>query len=448
VNEQDNLAGRVKRYARVGAAVGGFAARLAGERYLGVKTDRRRQAAELAAALGGLKGPLMKVAQIMSTIPDALPKEYVSELAQLQADAPPMGWHFVKRRMSTELGPQWQRRFENFEHQAAAAASLGQVHRALGHDGARLACKLQYPDMQSAVEADLRQLKLIFSIYERYDRAIVTDQIHAEIAARLREELDYALEARHMRLYGAMLAKEKGVHVPRMVPELSTGRLLTMTWLDGTPLLAFIKAHSDQAMRDRIAYNMFRAWYVPFYFYGVIHGDPHLGNYTIRPDGTVNLLDFGCIRIFQPHFVKGVIDLYHALLNDDRDLAVHAYESWGFQGLTRETIDVLNRWAHFVYAPLMEDRARRIQESASGVYGREVAESVHSDLRRLGPVKPPREFVFMDRAAIGLGSVFLHLGAEINWYRLFQELIEGFDSAAVERRQRKLTAQVGITAPT
>jgi predicted unusual protein kinase regulating ubiquinone biosynthesis (AarF/ABC1/UbiB family) len=444
VSEQDNLAGRVKRYARVGAAVGGFAARLAGERYLGVKVDRKRHAAELAAALGGLKGPLMKVAQIMSSIPDALPKEYVAELAQLQADAPPMGWHFVKRRMASELGPQWQRRFHNFEHQAAAAASLGQVHRALGHDGAQLACKLQYPDMQSAVEADLRQLKLIFSIYERYDRAIVTDQIHAEIAARLREELDYALEARHMRLYGAMLAEEAGVHVPVPVGELSTGRLLTMSWLDGTPLLPFIKAHSDQAMRDRIAYNMFRAWYVPFYFYGVIHGDPHLGNYTIRPDGTVNLLDFGCVRIFQPHFVKGVIDLYHALLNDDRELALHAYESWGFKDLSKETIEVLNRWAHFVYAPLMEDRSRRIQETSSGVYGREVAEGVHADLRHLGPVKPPREFVFMDRAAIGLGSVFLHLGAEINWYRLFRELIEGFDSAALAQRQTALLQQMGI----
>ena len=444
MSEQDNLAGRVKRYARVGAAVGGFAARLAGERYLGVKTDRKRQAAELAAALGGLKGPLMKVAQIMSTIPDALPKEYVAELAHLQADAPPMGWHFVKRRMASELGPHWQQRFDNFEHQAAAAASLGQVHRALGHDGARLACKLQYPDMQSAVEADLRQLKLIFSIYERYDRAIVTDQIHAEIAARLREELDYALEARHMRLYGAMLAKETGVHVPQPVGALSTGRLLTMNWLDGTPLLAFIKAHGDQAMRDRIAYNMFRAWYVPFYYYGVIHGDPHLGNYTIRADGTVNLLDFGCIRIFQAHFVKGVIDLYHALLNDDRELAVHAYESWGFKDLGKETVEVLNRWAHFVYAPLMEDRERRIQETSSGVFGREVAESVHADLRRLGPVKPPREFVFMDRAAIGLGSVFLHLGAEINWYRLFRELIADFDAGALQQRQTALLAEMGI----
>ncbi len=442
--EDDNLAGRVRRYARVGAAVGGLAARLAGQRYLGMKLDRDRHAAELAAALGGLKGPLMKVAQIMSTIPDALPKEYVAELAQLQADAPPMGWPFVKRRMNAELGVNWQKRFFSFEHAAAAAASLGQVHRAMSHDGERLACKLQYPDMQSAVEADLKQLRLIFSIYERYDRAIVTKDIHAEIAARLREELDYRLESKHMALYGEMLAKEKDVEVPVPVGDLSTGRLLTMSWLDGTPLMAFIKTHGDIEMRNRVAYNMFRAWYVPFYYYGVIHGDPHLGNYTLKPDGSVNLLDFGCIRIFGASFVKGVIDLYHALLSNDRDLAVQAYESWGFANLTNETIDVLNRWAGFVYGPLMEDRARRIQEKSSGVYGREVAESVHADLRRLGPVKPPREFVFMDRAAIGLGSVFLHLGAEINWHRLFRELIEGFDVKELDRRQKKLLKKLDL----
>jgi len=444
MSEADNLAGRVRRYARVGAAMGGFAARLAGERYLGVKVDRGRHAAELAAALGGLKGPLMKVAQIMSTIPDALPKEYVAELAQLQADAPPMGWPFVKRRMQSELGPDWPRRFRDFEHEAAAAASLGQVHRATGHDGRRLACKLQYPDMQSAVEADLGQLRLIFAIYERYDKAIVTDQIHAEIAARLREELDYELEGRHMGLYRGMLAKEDQVHVPEGVEALSTRRLLTMTWLEGMPLLAFIEAHADKAMRNRIAHNMFRAWYVPFYYYGVIHGDPHLGNYTIRPDGSVNLLDYGCVRIFGAKFVQGVIDLYHALERDDRALAVHAYESWGFQNLNKETIDVLNRWAGFVYGPLLEDRSRRIQETSSGVYGREVAEGVHADLRRLGPVKPPREFVFMDRAAIGLGSVFLHLGAEINWHRMFKELIDGFDVAALDKQQKKLMKQVGL----
>lgn len=444
MSEDNSLPGRVRRYARVGSAVGGLAARMAGARYLGWSLDRGQHAAELTAALGGLKGPLMKVAQIMATIPDALPKEYVQELAQLQADAPSMGWAFVKRRMAAELGPGWRQRFAAFEHEAAAAASLGQVHRATSHAGERLACKLQYPEMQSAVEADLKQLRLIFALYERYDRAIATREIHAEIAARLREELDYGLESRHMALYGAMLRDEAGVHVPAVLPDLSTRRLLTMTWLDGQKLLDYIASHDDIADRNRVALNMFRAWYVPFYGYGVIHGDPHLGNYTVRADASVNLLDFGCVRVFRPSFVKGVIDLYHALLDGDEALAVHAYESWGFKGLNTEVIAVLNRWAAFVYGPLMEDRDRRIQESRSGVYGREVAEGVHAELRRLGPVTPPREFVFMDRAAIGLGSVFLHLKAEINWYRLFHELIGGFDVDVLARRQAKTLKTAGV----
>lgn len=447
MSEDNSLPGRVRRYARVGTAVGGLAARMAGARYLGWELDRGRHAAELKAALGGLKGPLMKVAQIMATIPDALPKEYVQELAQLQANAPSMGWAFVRRRMAAELGPDWQTRFASFEHGAAAAASLGQVHKALAHDGRLLACKLQYPDMQSAVEADLQQLRLIFGIYERYDRAIATREIHKEIAARLREELDYGLEARHMALYGAMLGGERQVHVPEVLPELSTKRLLTMTWLDGRPLLDYIAKYENLEDRNRVALNMFRAWYVPFYSYGVIHGDPHLGNYTVRPDGSVNLLDFGCIRVFHAKFVQGVIDLYHALLRGDQALAVHAYESWGFKGLNKEVIAVLNRWAEFVYGPLMEDRDRRIQESHSGVYGREVAEGVHAELRRLGPVTPPREFVFMDRAAIGLGSVFLHLKAEINWYRLFHDLIEDFDVKALAKRQAKALKSAGVPLP-
>jgi predicted unusual protein kinase regulating ubiquinone biosynthesis (AarF/ABC1/UbiB family) len=141
--ERNSLGGRVKRYARVTGAVGGLAARVAGERYLGLSLDKGAHAAELREALGGLKGPLMKVAQILATIPDALPKEYTNELVQLQADAPSMGWLFVKRRMSRELGAGWQQKFASFEHEAAAAASLGQVHRATDHDGDALAVKPQ-----------------------------------------------------------------------------------------------------------------------------------------------------------------------------------------------------------------------------------------------------------------------------------------------------------------
>ncbi|MBB4264953.1 ABC1 kinase family protein [Roseospira visakhapatnamensis] len=431
--ENNNLGGRVRRYAQVSTAMSGIAARAAGERYLGMRFDKGRQASELREALGGLKGPLMKVAQILSTIPEALPEEYTRELAQLQADAPRMGWPFVRRRMKAELGADWPARFGTFDREATAAASLGQVHRATLPDGTRLACKLQYPDMASVVEADLRQLKWIISIYRSYDSAIDPSDIHAEIAERLREELDYAREARNMALYGHMLRDEPHVHIPTVVPEVSTQRLLTMSWMDGRRMLEFVDESPE--VRNRIAYNMFRAWYVPFYEYGVIHGDPHLGNYTVRDDHSINLLDYGAIRIFPPRFVKGVIDLFFALRDNDHDRAVHAYECWGFENLSKDLIEVLNLWAEFIYAPLMEDRTRRIQETNSGRQGRNVAEGVHEKLKQVGGVKPPREFVLMDRAAIGLGSVFMHLKAEINWHQLFHNLIDDFNVDALAARQ-------------
>jgi predicted unusual protein kinase regulating ubiquinone biosynthesis (AarF/ABC1/UbiB family) len=446
-SEDNRLGGRIRRYARVGTAVGGLAARVVGERYLGLKLDRGQHAAELRTALGGLKGPLMKVAQIMATIPGGLPKEYMQELAQLQANAPSMGWPFVKRRMAAELGPEWQKRFESFEHQAAHAASLGQVHRATAHDGELLACKLQYPDMQSAVEADLKQLQLIFAIHRRMDPVIDTTEIAKEIGARIREELDYHREAKHVALYRAMLADVDLIRVPRSWPELSTGRLLTLDWLDGDRLLA----HKDDALtiRNRLAQAMFTAWWFPFSRVGVIHGDPHLGNYSVferdGEPGGINLLDYGCIRIFPPSFVGGVVDLYNGLRKGDDALVVHAYETWGFRKLSRELIDIPNIWARFIYGPLMEDRVRSIADGVKpGEYGRRQAFQVQKALREKGPVMVPREFVQMDRAAIGLGGVFLHLRAELNFHRLFEEAMEDFSVKRVAERQAKALAAVAL----
>ena len=444
-SEGDSVTGRIRRYAKVGTAGGGLAARLAGDRVFGLSIDRPEHAKDLKNALGGLKGPLMKVAQILATIPEALPQEYVQELIQLQSNAPAMGWLFVKRRMAAELGPDWQNSFEEFERQAAAAASLGQGHRA-GLNGVKLACKLQYPDMNSAVEADLTQLKLIFSVYQRYDRTIDTTNVHKEISERLREELDYDRERRHMELFSEILRGEKNIHVPEVKHSLSTKRLLTMNWLDGRPLLEFREA--DLETRNKIALNMFRAWYVPFYSTGVIHGDPHLGNYSIRQNLDINLLDFGCIRVFDATFVQGVIDLYCAVRDDNQDLAVHAYQTWGFTDLNNEVIETLNLWANFVYGPLLEDRSRRIREdNESGVYGKDVAEKVHRGLRELGGVRPPQEFVFMDRAAIGLGGVFMHLNAEVNWFRHFHDLIDGFNPVNMKRKQNRMLKRFNLDAP-
>ncbi len=445
--EKNRFSARAARYARVGANVGGVAARYAGRRLLGGAPNRAGEALALSSALGRLKGPLMKVAQLMATIPDLLPPEYATELQKLQSEAPPMGWAFVKRRMMAELGAGWEQKFASFEHQPAAAASLGQVHRARSLDGALLACKLQYPDMQSAVEADLQQLQWLLAIRRRLDAAIDTTEVGKEIGARVREELDYRREAKHVALYGAMLDGVDSVCVPRPWPALSTGRLLTLDWLEGSRMLTH--KNDPLAARNALARAMFTAWWFPFSRFGVIHGDPHLGNYSVfERDGApagINLLDYGCIRIFAPKFVQGVVDLYHGLLHGKDDLVVHAYETWGFRRLSRDLIDTLNIWARFIYAPLLDDRVRTIADGvAPGEYGRREAFRVHQALKRKGPVTVPREFVFMDRAAIGLGAVFLHLRAEVNFYQLFNEAIERFSIDRVAKRQSEALKAVGL----
>ena len=447
--EKNRFSARAARYARVGANVGGVAARMAGARLLGLEPNRAKNAADLAAALGGLKGPIMKVAQLLASIPEALPPEYINELTRLQSQAPPMGWAFVKRRMQAELGPDWQKKFASFEHHPSAAASLGQVHRARSLGGEELACKLQYPDMQSAVEADLKQLGVLFAIRRRFDSAIDTREIVKEIGARMREELDYRREAKHVALYRDMLADETLIRVPEVDPSLSTDRLLTMSWLVGSRMLE----HKDDALpvRNRLATAMFTAWWLPFSRFGVIHGDPHLGNYTVfaqkgKPAG-INLLDYGCIRIFPPKFVGGVVDLYNGLRHNDDARVVHAYETWGFRKLTRELIDILNIWARFIYGPLMDDRVRTIADGVKpGEYGRREALQVRKALREKGPVTVPREFVLMDRAAIGLGGVFLHLRAELNFHRLFETAIEKFSVDDVAARQSVALTRAGLAS--
>ena len=450
--EKNRFSARARRYAKVGTKVGGVAARMASQRFLGAPGSRSGNALALAAALGGLKGPIMKVAQLLATIPDALPPEYATELTKLQSQAPAMGWAFVRRRMNAELGVGWEKKFKSFEHRPAAAASLGQVHRARALDGIELACKLQYPDMQSAVEADLKQLQLLFAIRKRFDPAIDTTEIAKEIAERLREELDYVREAKHIALYRIMLKDRAAIRVPAVWPELSTGRLLTMDWLSGRKMLEH--KNDKLAVRNRLATAMFTAWWSPFSHYGVIHGDPHLGNYTVFDDAKgnpagINLLDYGCIRIFPPSFVGGVVDLYRGLLHGDDDLIVHAYEVWGFKRLNRELIETLNIWARFIYSPLLDDRVRSIADGVKpSEYGRKQMFQVRRALRERGPVTIPREFVFMDRAAIGLGAVFLHLAAEVNFYRLFNEAIERFSIREVAARQAAALGDTGLKTST
>ena len=443
--ERNRFSARLRRTAQVGSNLSGAGVAFAANRFFGGDESDERTARALASALGKTKGPLMKVAQILSTIPDFLPQEYADELSQLQAQAPPMGWAFVKRRMRAELGSDWQEKFSEFGQEAAHAASLGQVHRATLPDGRKVACKLQYPDMASAVESDVGQLKSLLGMFRRLDGSIDPEEIVVEISDRLREELDYKRERKAMNLYRHMLEEKDFVHIPQPVDELSTDRLLTREWVTGDPLTAWQDA--PQAVRNGIAKRLYWTWWLPMLHYAVIHGDPHLGNYQVTDGGEgLNLLDFGCIRIFPPNFVGGVVDLYRAIRADDFDATYAAYEKWGFKNLNKDLVEILNIWAKFIYGPLLEDRVRSVADGvAPGEYGRKQAFEVRKRLKEAGPVTIPREFVFMDRAAIGLGAAYIRLGAEVNYHRLFEESLQGFSEDAVAARQSEALSKAGLT---
>ena len=179
-----------------------------------------------------------------------------------------------------------------------------------------------------------------------------------------------------------MFIKNNTIKVPTTYPKLSTSKLITMSWLEGKTLDSFYKAKGD--VRNNIALNLFKAWYIPFYKYGIIHGDPHPGNYTISNNGkNINLLDYGCIRVFKSDFVEAVIKLYFALKSKNNTLAAQAYKSWGFTKLNNDLIETLNIWALYLYGPLLENKTRKIQEHNTSSVGKEILGKVRKKLKKI-----------------------------------------------------------------
>lgn len=357
----------IYRYAKVTQTFSGAAIRWVGSKYLGIKTDNNLYAKHLTAILGELKGPLMKIAQLLSTIPGALPPDYTKKLMKLQYKAPPMNKSFVNRRMALELGENWESLFKIFSKETKFAASLGQVHQAITQKEEKVACKLQYPSMEGIINNDLKQLNFFFKIYKKINKAIKTEDIFKEISERLIEELDYKKESDNIILYTKITKTLKNIHIPKIFPALSTKLLLTMSWMDGITLPNFIKKSPEISDRNEVAKNLFWAWYFPFYSNCIIHGDPHLGNYTIREDKGINILDFGCIRRFDRKFVNGVIELYEGLLHKDKKQCHTAYEMWGFKNISNDIFEILNIWAKFLYAPLLKDEILTIDSYQRGL---------------------------------------------------------------------------------
>jgi predicted unusual protein kinase regulating ubiquinone biosynthesis (AarF/ABC1/UbiB family) len=444
-NDDEGAPSRAKRYLKSARTLSGIGGRLLGEK-IGLSIDHQAYAALLTQTLGTLKGPTLKIAQILATVPNMLPPDYAEALRTLQANAPAMGPLFVKRRMKAELGVNWEDYFESFSVEASFAASLGQVHQAILKDGTQVACKLQYPNMPQIVSDDLKQLAFFCGVYEKISGGIRTTNIQKEIRDHLFEELDYTQEARHMSWFARALSDEPRTCIATSFPHLSTHRLLTMSWLEGRPFLE--SAAQPQEVRELLGQSLFRAWYKPFYRYGILHGDPHMGNYTVRTqDGQpqLNLLDFGCVRTFPGSVVEGVIRLYQGLQSHSEEGLAEGYRLLGFENLTKEMLEVLTLWAKFLYEPLLENRVRALDNDFSGEKGKAVASKVHKLLRHKGGIEPPRTFVLLDRAAVGIGAALIHLKVKLNWHQIFEELIEGFEESLLNQNQAALIAACEIS---
>ena len=442
--EANRLSARASRYARLGVEAGAFAARVGASRLTGAGRDDDARA--FAEALGSMKGPMMKVAQLLATIPDALPADYSEQLMKLQSQAPPMGAAFVKRRMQAELGPDWRARFGEFDLTPAAAASLGQVHRAVTLEGEPVAAKLQYPDMASAVEADLTQLNMLFALRRRLGAAIDTREVQIEIADRLREELDYGARDQARRALphhaGRHAAGARAAPASGIVVEASAD-----AWSGSTaPSCCRSRAPRRRSARGSPSFCSRRGGGRSC---ATASSTATRISAIIRSSASgeaVNLYDFGCVRIFPLRFVEGVVELYRALKTKDRDRIAHAYDLWGFRGLKKSTIEAMNIWASFVYGPILDDRTRSFADGVKpSEFGRKEIRAVMQTLRAEGTaLTAPREFVFLDRAAIGLGAAFLRLGAELNFHRLFEATIADFSAEAVGARQRAALAEAGL----
>jgi predicted unusual protein kinase regulating ubiquinone biosynthesis (AarF/ABC1/UbiB family) len=442
---------KIGRLSTLSKTTTGLLSRTLASHFLDISIDHTSYASTLKEALSRMKGPIIKVVQFLSTIPDALPYEYATEFLTLQSDTIPFqGPLFVKKTLEKEL-TNLNFYFSNFDFKPVACASLGQVHKAQLKDSLdAVAVKIQYPYMKSIVDSDLSFLNILLSQYERIFKAIYTKEIQKELKDRLYEEIDYINEAKNMKHFQSILIEMNSrlrvsIEMPKVFEHASTDKVLTMSWMNGQPFSEFLKKNESQEARNDIARSLIVAFYYPLYQHCVLHSDSHPGNYLISQSDeglskgnyeknyknyTLQLLDFGCVRYFEKEVISGIIILYNALLKkkqegiSSKEEIAYAYRLIGFEKLNNDLIQTITLWAELLFEPLLDDSIRPIERSFSAKTGKQMALKIHKCLRAQGGITPPSAFLFIDRVTVTLAGVLMRLKAELNWCSLFREIIE------------------------
>jgi predicted unusual protein kinase regulating ubiquinone biosynthesis (AarF/ABC1/UbiB family) len=382
-----------------------------------------RTAEHVADALGNMKGALMKLGQMASYLDQGLPEPVREALSQLQAGAPPMAASLARETAEESLGRRIDDAFAEWDDAPLASASIGQVHRAVTLDGRAVAVKVQYPGVSAAIKADLDNAGLLFAGMGMLFPGMEPGPLVAELRARLVEELDYELEARHLAMFGDEYRDHPFIHIPDVVPELCADRVLTTELVEGARFDE-IEHTWSQEERDLAAEAIYRFVFRSLYRIHAFNGDPHPGNYLFHSGGRVTFLDFGLVKRFTATEIDVLARMVESIVLH-RDLPAYrrAIADAGFLPIDAPFTDdqIEDYFGHF-YEFVRTDAPLTITPAWSSESVRRFfdASGPHGEVMKAANV--PASFVIIQRINLGLFAVLGELNATANWRRIAEEI--------------------------
>jgi predicted unusual protein kinase regulating ubiquinone biosynthesis (AarF/ABC1/UbiB family) len=383
-----------------------------------------RNALKIVEGSQELRGAFMKLAQILSMRDDILPTEALKILSVVQSQVPPMDYALIRKQVKKELKGTPEQLFASFDEEAFAAASLGQVHAAVLKSGEEVVVKVQYPGVEDTVQQDLKNIKALLNTFMLVGRDVMRQKIdntevYQELEERLQEELDYLNEARNISLFGRMLRDDPEVMIPVVYPKLSSRRVLTMSRMEGYAFSDILKPGVDQELKDWVAIKYFRLVWRQIFEFGVLHTDPHPGNYLVTYHPRLAILDFGSVRVFPDDIRRAYYDLARAILRHDKGKMADCYVRLDFLDPDDDPAP-MHEIMNIIFGPVLEDRPYDPRDYNSVEKGMEIA-TIGLEHRLF---KAPGHRVFLDHALLGLDAYLKQLGTVHNWHRLFEECVE------------------------
>ncbi len=382
-----------------------------------------RNARRIVEGSKQLRGAFMKLIQMLSTRADLLPGEAIDILRATQSSVPPMDYKLIAQQIRREFSRSPDQLFASFDAEAFAAASLGQVHRARLKSGEEVAVKIQYPGIDATVEQDLGNLKLLLRTMQAIAgdvmrQKIDTKMVYAELEKRLREELDYVNEARNINEFRKLLADDRDILIPRVVKELSSRRVLTMSYVDGYPLVDVFGDQSDPELRAWVARKYYTLVWRQVLEFGVLHTDPQPGNYLVTYHPHLGILDFGSVRHFSDQVRRSSLMLAQSLLKrDDRGIGA-ALLKLGYLERGQNPAPLV-AIIYLLFEPVITDRPFHPDEYDAIGKAATVGEMAFE--HKL--YKSPPHSIFLLRALIGLDGIMKGLGVRMNYSAMFRQCV-------------------------